>query len=674
MQRLQASTRIAWGQRLIWPRWLCALGLLLAGAAGGGAQPAISLDTAGGDAWTFAQLVEGRVAPGACAQVVVRSPAGAVPAWSDGERFQAEVPLQAGVNPVRAECWRDGGEVAASATQTWDVRLPDRPRAWIRLRVDDGRITLDGGGTTRAQGRPAPLLRYQWRARSGNPAPLLVADGRALSERPIDGEQLTLRAPAVDGEYYLTLRVVDAEGRVDESTGVFRVRDGRAEEVDLDTEHPAWVDRAVIYGVVPFFFGEDGYAAVRRRLNEIAALGATAIWLSPVNAAPDDDFGYAVTDHFRLRATFGSDAEFRRLVRAAHARGLKVIMDFVPNHFSDQHPYYRDADERGRASPYYDWFERDASGRLTQYFDWDNLKNLDYDNPEVRNYVIAAFAHWVREYGIDGFRVDAGWGVRQRAPEFWERWREELKRIDPDLFLLVEASARDAFYVANGFDAAYDWSRELGQWAWRDVFREDGSIDLRALRAAITDHGRGYPHDSLVFRFLNNNDTGERFITRHGPGLTRVAAALSFTLPGVPLIYTGDEIGAEFEPYDEGPPLRWHDRYGLVPHYAALARLRGELPALASCELRLLDNDRPGQVLSFLRPGRTPAEHVLVLLNFSDQPLETTLGPSPAVAAILDGQPRNLIDGGAVRSSGAARRVHLPAYATIVLRNGDATR
>src|SRR5207248_207469 len=86
---------------------------------------------------------------------------------------------------------------------------------------------------------------------------------------------------------------------------------------------------------------------------------------------------------------------------------------------------YRPA-RRGPASAYYDFFARDVAGRATHYFDWVNLENLNFDNPEVRNYVLEAFAYWLREFDVDGFRVDASWGVTQRAPDFWPLLRQEL--------------------------------------------------------------------------------------------------------------------------------------------------------------------------------------------------------------------------------------------------------
>src|SRR5690606_12749843 len=129
---------------------------------------------------------------------------------------------------------------------------------------------------------------------------------------------------------------------------------------------------------------------------------------------------------------------------------------------------------------------------------------------------------------------------------FWTAWRDELRRIKPDLLLLAEASVRDPFYGDQGFDAAYDWTEALGEWAWRDAFDSERTAAL--LRTAIA-ASQEAAQEALVFRFLDNNDTGARFIERYGPQRARLAAVLLLTLPGLPMIYTGQEVGARFEPY-----------------------------------------------------------------------------------------------------------------------------
>jgi glycosidase len=332
--------------------------------------------------------------------------------------------------------------------------------------------------------------------------------------------------------------------------------------------------------------------------------------------------------------------------------------------------YYRSAARRGPLSPYYDFYDRGAGGEVTTYFDWENLKNLNYDNPEVERYMIEAFAYWVREFGIDGFRADAAWGVRERAPEFWPRLRAELKRIDPDLLLLAEASARDPYYDLVGFDAAYDWTSRLGEWAWRDAF-EAGSSTAARLRAALV---RSRPVEAdgpmpgsgaLMFRFLNNNDTGERFVTRYGVARTRQAATMLLTLPGLPLLYTGDEVGAEFEPYDEGPVLSWTDAHGLRAHYRRLVALRRTHPALRSGRLEILETSAPERVLAYLRPGERPEDDIIVLLNYHREPVRAVLpaGSSQRTGTFLD-----LLSGDLIPVAAEPPGIELPVWGARVLR------
>lgn len=603
---------------------LCALGCVSQAS-----EVPVEFDTAGGDAWTFDKYIEGRVDPSACDEVLIQGPAATAVATLQDHRFRASVPLRSGGNDLRARCMRDGREVARSPAQRWQVRIEDRPRAWIRTRIDGANILMDAAGSEMAPGIAAPIVQYEWRTRRGNAAPLTLSSRSVLDVTPATTPTIQVEPPDVDGEYYVTLRVTDALGRSDESTSVFKIADGSPQEVDLENHRPPWITRAVLYGVAPFAFGHNGYDDVRKRLPEIAALGVTAIWLSPVTGAPTEDFGYAVTDHFQSRAEFGTKLQLEALIKAAHAHGLRVLIDFIPNHLAAAHRYYVDAADRRQRSPYFNWFERDPDGEVTNYFDWAHLKNLEYDNPEVQRYMIEAFSYWVRELNVDGFRVDVSWGVRERAPEFWPRWRAELKRIDPDLLLIAEASALDGYYFQHGFDAAYDWTERLGEWAWNDAFASKPP-DLNKLRAALVKSTRGLPEPGLVLRFLNNNDTGERFIARHGADRTRVAATMLLTLPGLPLIYNGDEVGAQFLPYDE-QPLSWEDRHGLLAHYTKLVRLRKEVAALYSPDMELLATNRDDAVLAYIRRPSVPTAEcyqpgsALVLLNFSNESIDLQL-------------------------------------------------
>jgi glycosidase len=632
----------------------------------------ITLQGDGGDSWTFEKNLQGELPDGGCDKVLVASPRATVEAWQARGRFGAVVPLFEGDNEVRAICRLGEADRSVSGPQHWRVRLRDAPKAWIRIVPAEDGIVFNAGASEPAPAGSAPIVEHQWRSEPGNPQPLTTADGVTLGDDSVVSDELLLRTPGIDGEYQVTLRINDALGRTDESTAAFLIENGRPRAAELAEERPAWLDSAVVYGVVPFFFGPRGFDDVTARLDTISELGATVLWLSPITGTEEGDFGYAVTNHFGLRDAFGTEEDLRELITAADARGLRVIMDFVPNHTSEQHPYYLSAEQRGPASPYYDFYDRDTAGKVTTYFDWENLKNLNYDNPEVQRYMIEAFAYWIREFGIDGFRADAAWGVRERAPEFWPRLRDELKRIDPDLLLLAEAPARDPYYDMVGFDAAYDWTERLGEWAWRDAFEGDGSTATR-LRTALIDSrtveadGPMSRSGALVFRFLNNNDTGERFLTRYGVARTRLAATMLLTLPGLPLLYTGDEVGAEFQPYNEGPVLSWTDPHGLREHYARLLALRHDDAALQSERLQILETSHPESVLAYVRPGEQREDDIIVLLNYHPEPVRVALSAEAfrGTTSLLD-----LLSGAAISVAFEVPAIDLPGWGARILRRG----
>lgn len=586
---------------------------------------ALGFDGRGGEVWAWEKRVTGRcLGCASCRSLSVQG--GAWPAALDpeGDRFGADVRLRPGKNPLVALCAHRDGRRYGSTTMVYEQKLPDRPRAVIALALEDGRIAMSATGSTPSEGSRAPITRYEWSARETNPAPLTL-DGAAE-------QRATTPVPAEDGEYYVSLRVTDSARAEDTAEAYVVVEAGRPRLPDLDTENAAWVERAVVYGVISRTFGDEGLRSVTARLDDLKDLGADALWLAPVNATATDGFGYEVTDYFSLRPDDGggTDADFRALVRGAHSRGMRVLMDFVPSHTSVEHPYFRDAQAHGPASPYYDLYQRDEAGNYTWYFDYDHLATLDYENPDVRRWIMEAFSYWVREFDVDGFRVDFAWAIQERRPDFWPEWRRELKRIKPDLLLIAEASARDPAWFTQGFDAAYDWTDELGHWAWDGIFDSDVGL-TQNLHGALTNFGEGFHPDALILRFLNNNDTGDRFITRHGEGMTRAAAALLLTLPGLPCVYTGDEVGAEFQPYDESCCLTWEDPHNLRPHYKRLIALRHELPGLRSRSWMPLEVGGAPTVYAYARyveadAGKGSLSHVaIVALNFSEEAAEVRL-------------------------------------------------
>ncbi len=579
--------------------------------------PSIALELLGGDVWAWQKSLAG-TCPGCPpdATITLLVNGSLVPAEREGDAFTAVAKLDPGDNEVLAVAKMPDGSEERSAPVTYTVRLEPRPTARLVVRIDGGRVVFDGTASEPSEYDGAAVKTWSLGAREDNPALLELAE----TEPGVWSGAL----PTADGEYYASLTVEDAEGRTDVAASYFLVADRQARVPDPIHERAEWIADAVVYGVVPRNFDPPGFSGVTARLDDLADLGVTALWFSPITRTLPDLFGYEVTDYFDVRPEYGTKEDFRALVDAAHARGIRVLMDFVPNHTSIEHPYAQDAAANGQASAYWDFYDRDPGGNLTHYFNWTHLPNLNYDNPEVARFMMEAFSYWVREFDVDGFRVDAVWGIKERNPEWLTAYLAEMNRIKPDSLLIAEASARDEFYFEQGFDAAYDWTDELGQWAWGDAL--GGILPIaKAMTDVLTDGGQGYHEDALVMRFLNNNDTGQRLVSSYGVDFYRTALAMLLTLPGLPCLYTGDEVGAEYQPYNQDGPIDWTDRYDLRDVTKKLIALRRGTPALHSPEWLPLAAEPATPLFAYLRTTQNGRAPVVVLLNFSGTDVEAVV-------------------------------------------------
>jgi glycosidase len=612
--------------------------------------PAIALDLLGGDAWAWQKTLTG-TCPGCPPEATIALLVNGTPiqAEREGDAFTAVAKLDPGDNEVLATArMPDGGE-ERSAPVTYTVRLQPRPTARLTARVDGERVLFDGTASEPSEYDGAAITTWSVTPREDNPVPLDLAE-----ESP--GIWFGT-VPIADGEYYASLTVEDERGRTDSAASYFVVRDGQARVLDAVHECAGWISDAIVYGVVPRNFDPLGFNGVTARLDDLAGLGVTALWFAPIMRTPPGLFGYEVTDYFDVRAEYGTKEDFRTLVEAAHARGIRVLMDFVPNHTSIEHLYARDAATNGQASAYWDYYDRDPGGNLTHYFNWTHLPNLNYDNPEVARFMMEAFSYWVRELDVDGFRVDAVWGIKERNPEWLTAFLAEMNRIKPDSLLIAEASARDKFYFEQGFDAAYDWTDELGQWAWGDALGGIAPVG-EAMTDVLTDGGQGYHQDALVMRFLNNNDTGQRFVSSYGVNFYSTALAMLLTLPGLPCLYTGDEVGAEYQPYSQTGPIDWTDLHGLRDDTKKLIALRRRTPALHSREWLPLSVEPATPLFAYQRRGdggrrlgeradtplssSPPSPLVIVLLNFSGNDVEAAVELPEVTAVSFEG--RDLTD------------------------------
>ncbi len=351
-----------------------------------------------------------------------------------------------------------------------------------------------------------------------------------------------------------------------------------------------WWRGGAIYQIYPATFADgdgDGIGdleGIRSRLPYIARLGVDAIWLSPIYPSGGVDGGYDVTDYQDVDPVYGGVEAFDRLLSAAHGLGLRVVLDFVPNHTSDRHPWFRAA-ASSRDDPQRDWYIwrdpapgggppndwqstfggpawrwEEATGQFVLTTFYPQQVDLNWDSPAVRDAVTAAMRWWI-ERGVDGFRLDvvhrlskAG-PTLQNGPHVHDYVRQIRRAVGPDALLLGEVWMFEleqvVTYLAPGeLDLAFAFPFAFSAW------------DARALATIMKDVERVWTAaGSWPCWHIGNHDM-PRPASRWGPEAARAAAVLSLALRGTTVIYQGDEIGMRD---GEVPPDRRRDAVGRDP-------------------------------------------------------------------------------------------------------------
>ena len=408
---------------------------------------------------------------------------------------------------------------------------------------------------------------------------------------------------------------------------------------------PAWAQGAVIYQIFPDRFANGdpendpvGNVAwgtpphprqsqggdldgIIDHLDHIERLGIDALYLNPIFRSPSNH-KYDTVDYLEVDPAFGGNDALRRLVTACHQRDIRVILDASFNHVHPRFFAFADLVKRGKRSPYRDWFVvndwpprvrvrttvasratldwvgtwRDQLGLAveevggdgppveTTYESWygvPTMPRIDLANPDARAYVLGVAQHWLREYDVDGWRMDV---ARYIDPDFWPDFRRACREVNPDAYLLAEIMGDVGDWLrGDGFDATMNYtfrSLALGFFA---AETSDGSTFL--------DHcTRLYARHALPTTLANHNLIGShdtpRFLTEAGGELWRLELATVFqlTYPGAPGIYYGDELGltGENDPGCRGA-MPWNElpgRRGVSDTIEALTSLRRIAPVL----------------------------------------------------------------------------------------------
>jgi glycosidase len=408
---------------------------------------------------------------------------------------------------------------------------------------------------------------------------------------------------------------------------------------------PEWTREAVIYQVfVDRFFPGKGkewlqpekpsgfyggtLKGVTEKLDYIAELGANVIWLTPIFPSPSHH-GYDATDLFDIEPRLGTKADFRELLDQAHARDLRVLLDYVPNHWSRRHLTFKDATNYHH-SPYRDWYTFTKwPDKYESFFGVRDLPQINLNNPAARHYMLKVVKHWL-EFGVDGYRVDYAVGP---TPGFWADFRYTTRATRPDSWTfgeVVEPSESQRNFE-GGLDGCLDFILLEGL---RQAFAF-GKWDAAHLADFLIRHEAYFPPGFSRPSFLDNHDMN-RFLwaASNNKRRLRLAALCQFTLSGPPVIYYGTEVGLSQQrdvrqeglglPEEARLPMPWESLQDqkLFAYYRNLIALRREHPALRQPGLQILH--AAGSLLAYQRGELIVCLNLANHLEVLDLPVPTS--------------------------------------------------
>ncbi len=500
--------------------------------------------------------------------------------------------------------------------------------------------------------------------------------------------------------------------------------------------NPNWWDDTVFYEIfVRSFYDSNGdgigdFNGVTEKLDYLASLGVSGIWLMPIFPSPSYH-GYDVTDFYSVNPQYGTMEDFRNLLDQAHQRGIHVIIDLVLNHTSDQHPWFKSA-KKNVNSPYRNWYiwsETDPKYKgpwgesvwyptLTGYYYGifeSFMPDLNYNNPAVTQEMDKIVTYWLKDVGVDGFRLDAAKhlienGSTQQNTAATHQWyanfRPVYKAVNPQAITVGEISGDPPSVLAsytNGsqLDLVFDFG--LANAFVNSANGGQAAYAVNALETSI----KLMPNFQFA-PFLTNHDQNRVMSDFRGDmNKARVAASLLLTSPGTPFIYYGEEIGMVGMKPDENirRPIQWSDAANagfttgkpwrptdagyaqvnvesesadpnsLWSHYQMLIKIRNEHPALRTGAIEFFQTENP-QLYATLRSKGD--EFILTLINLGkdsiqDYDLELSDTALPAGTYTLtplmgDGNPSSLT----VETNGSISKgkplEEIPPYSTYIFQ------
>lgn len=411
---------------------------------------------------------------------------------------------------------------------------------------------------------------------------------------------------------------------------------------------PKWVKDTVFYqifperfangdksndpeGVLPWggeptrknFFGGD-LQGVIDHLDHLSELGITGIYFTPIFEG-STNHKYDTTDYMKVDPQFGDTETLKKLVKACHDRGIKVLLDAVFNHSGNTFAPFLDVKEKGAQSRYKDWFyvreyPLDVVDGIPTYdtFSFEPLMpKLNTANPEVKQYLLGVAEFWIKEVGIDGWRLDV---ANEVDHQFWRDFRKVVKGVNPEAYILGEIWHESSGWLqGDQFDAVmnYPFTDAVLDFVVRDT------LDAKEFANAIGRQISRYPLQAseVAFNLLDSHDTPRLLTLCEGnKNKMKLAALIQFTYSGTPCIYYGSEVGLDGD-MDPGcrKCMEWdQDKQDkdLFEFYKKLISVRKELAPLRTGSIHFLIAEEGGSKLAYER--KLDGETVIVLLNNSD--------------------------------------------------------
>ncbi len=337
--------------------------------------------------------------------------------------------------------------------------------------------------------------------------------------------------------------------------------------------HLGWIMQGNIYEVnIRQYTPEGTFAAFAKNLDRLRSMGVQTVWFMPINPISKVDrkgtLGsyYAVSDYTAINPEFGTLADFKQVVDSIHAKGMKVIIDWVPNHTGGDNRWLTE---------HPDFFVKDSTGKARMAEDWADTRQLDYTNPVMEDSMINAMKYWISNTNIDGFRCDVAWNV---PASFWNKCIPQLRQMK-DIFMLAEGDK--PYLPESGFDAVYPWHMFHTM-----AMVAKGERNALSLDSVKNEYDSIFPSGTIEMYFTSNHDENSWNKADYGvfPGAVHAPfAVFTQTMANtVPLVYSGQEepILRPIKFFDKDPMS--FKKLGRADFYKTLQQLRSRNEALAA--------------------------------------------------------------------------------------------